>query len=311
MKPEVIVAIPYGKLPLEHLRQDFEVRYAPTPEGLATALEQHGQTARAMITSGVVGAPQDILDRLPNLEIIHTAGVGYESVDLPTVKKRGIVVATGKGTNAFAVADHAMALTLAITRNIVLSYEAVKQGQWQEARIRCESVWKRRMGILGMGDIGAMIAQRAIGFDMSVAYHSRSQKPDLPYTFQETPLALARVSDVVVIALPGGPETRHMVNAEFLEALGPNGFLINVGRGSIVDTQALVAALNEKQIAGAALDVVEGEPDLAPELFTTPNLIITPHLAGRSRQSAIESTNRVHQNLKAHFGGLPLVSRVV
>lgn len=310
MKPEIIVRIQFPSFGIELLEKDFDVRYAPTPDEFERAIEERGKTARALVTNGSIGVTADQLRRLEKLEMILTQGVGYENVDMPTVQERGLVLTTGKGTNAFSVADHAMALLLGIARNIVWADSRVRQGAWVESRGPRPVAWKKRLGIVGLGEIGLMIARRALGFDMRVRYHNRHRRDDVDFPYIESPVALAADSDFVIIATPGGAETRGLVDRAFLDALGPQGYLINIGRGTIVDTKELISALHEKRIAGAALDVVAGEPIVPPELLEAPNLIITPHITSRSPESVAEAMNRTASNLKAHFAGQKLVSRI-
>lgn len=310
MKPDVLVRIQFPSAGLELLRQDFTVHYAPTPEELARAIEEVGSRVRAVVTNGSIGLKGEQMRAMPKLEMISTQGVGFENVDMETATELGLVVTTGKGTNAFSVADHAMALMLGIARNLIWADSRVRAGAWLQSRAPRPVVCRKRLGILGLGEIGKEIARRAVGFDMSVRYHNRNRRNDVPYDYIASPVELAAESDFVVAAMPGGPGTRGLVGREFLEALGPNGFLINIGRGTIVDTDALVAALHQKKIAGAALDVVAGEPHVPSALLEAPNVILTPHIASRSPESVSEAMRRISENLKAHFAGKPLVSRV-
>ena len=309
MKPEVIVRVQFPSAGVRLLEQDFTVHYAPSPEEFEKAIDAHPQT-RGLVTNGTIGVTGDQLRRMRNLEIVLTQGVGYENVDHVTVKDLGLVLTTGKGTNAFSVADHAFTLLLAIARNIVWADKRVRDGEWLQSRGPRPLAWRKRIGILGLGEIGLHVARRAEGFDMEVAYHNRNKRDDVPYAYKQGPVELARDSDFIVISMPGGPGTKGLVGAEFLDALGPNGFLINVGRGSIVDTDALIEALNEKRIAGAALDVVAGEPEVPQALLDAPNVIFTPHIGSRSPESVLEAMSRISENLKAHFAGRDLVSRV-
>jgi lactate dehydrogenase-like 2-hydroxyacid dehydrogenase len=248
-------------------------------------------------------------------------------IDLPTANARGIVVTNGSGTNTQAVADHAMTLLLAIAGTLVPSVEAVRRGEWSnfsspqrdaasvgertDFPYRRIQVSSKKLGILGLGLIGQQIAHRAAdGFDMEVAYHNRQPVEGVPYAYKETLVELAEWSDFLILAAPGGDATYHIVNRQVLQALGPNGYLVNIGRGTVVDTDDLVAALKAREIAGAALDVVEGEPDIPAALLTTDHLLLTPHIAGRSPEALDAMITLVEQNLTAHFSGQPLRNRV-
>lgn len=311
MKPEIIVRVQFPSAALDLFARDFVVHYAPSPEEFEKAIDAYPDT-RALVTNGSIGVTGDQLRRLGKVEMVVTQGVGYENVDIATVKERGMVLTTGKGTNAFSVADHGMALLLAIARNIPWADRRVRDGEWLKSRGPQALAWKKRLGILGLGEIGLQIARRALGFDMEVSYHNRNKRDDVDFAYKKTPLDLARDNDFVIVVMPGGPETRGLIGAEFLDALGPKGFLINIGRGTIVDTDALIKALHERRIAGAALDVVAGEPTVTRELLDAPNLIITPHMAGRSPESVSAAMNRIADNLKTHFSGEgELVSRIL
>ena len=309
MKPEIIVRVQFPSSGLALFERDFTVHYAPTPEEFDKAIDAFPAT-RALVTNGSIGVTGDQLRRLKKLEMVLTQGVGYENVDFAAVKELGLVMTTGKGTNAFSVADHAMALLLAIARNIVWADRRVREGAWLQSRGPRALAWKKRLGIMGLGEIGLQIAERAEGFGMSVAYHNRNKRDDVGYAHKATPLELAQDSDFIIIVMPGGPGTKGLVGREFLDALGPQGYLINIGRGTIVDTGEMISALHEKRIAGAAIDVVAGEPAVSPELLGAPNLIITPHMAGRSPESVSVAMQRISDNLNAHFSGGELVSRV-
>jgi lactate dehydrogenase-like 2-hydroxyacid dehydrogenase len=312
MKPEIIVRVPFPSAAIDKFSEDFTVHYAPSPEEFDKAIDEFPET-RALVTNGSIGVTGDQLRRMKKVEMVVTQGVGYENVDLPTVKELGLVLTTGKGTNGFSVADHAMALLLAIARNLVWADRQVREGLWLKSRGPRAIAWRKRLGILGLGEIGLQIAERAAGFGMTINYHNRNKRTDVDFNYKSSPLELARDSDFVIVVMPGGADTRGLIGREFLDALGPNGYLINIGRGTIVDTDELIKALHEKRIAGAAIDVVAGEPAVSQELLDAPNLIITPHMAGRSPESVSEAMNRIANNLKTHFDGRDgdLVSRIV
>lgn len=304
----------------------FEVFQAGQHGGRTEAVKQVGQ-ARAVLTNGSLGLTTAEIEALPNVEIICAIGAGYEMIDLPTANARGIVVTNGSGTNTQAVADHAMTLLLAIAGTLVPSVEAVRRGEWSnfsspqrdaasvgertDFPYRRIQVSSKKLGILGLGLIGQQIAHRAAdGFDMEVAYHNRQPVEGVPYAYKETLVELAEWSDFLILAAPGGDATYHIVNRQVLQALGPNGYLVNIGRGTVVDTDDLVAALKAREIAGAALDVVEGEPNIPAALLTTDHLLLTPHMAGRSPEALDAMITLVEQNLTAHFSGQPLRNRV-
>ncbi len=266
---------------------------------------------RAVVTNGTHGLSAADMALLPNLEMIAVIGAGCEQVDLAAARARGIVVTNGAGANASSVADHAWALLMGVARALPAMDAGVRRGEWQTLRQLRPTVAGRRLGIFGLGAIGLEVAQRAAGgFRMSVAYHNRRPRADCPYHYCASLTDLAARSDFLLVAAPGGAETRHVVNAAVLDALGPDGFLINVGRGSVIDTQALIDALATHRIAGAALDVFEDEPDFPPALRQHDNIVMTPHTAGLSPEADAATMRLLLDNLHAYFDGRPVLTPV-
>ncbi|SHN42141.1 Lactate dehydrogenase [Duganella sacchari] len=273
---------------------------------LARLTPQHADAVRIVITNGSTGLSAQQMDALPALQLVCCYGAGYENIDLQAAQQRGITVTHAPGVNNATVADHAMALMLSSARALPLLDRAVKAGQWLGHRTARPAVHGKRLGIVGMGNIGALIARRAAGFDMEVAYHARHPRPDIAYRYVGDVLELARDSDYLMLACPGGPATRHLVNKEVLDALGPQGFLVNIARGSVVDTTALIEALQQKRIAGAALDVIENEPAIPPEAAQLDTLILTPHISGRSPEAQQAQHDALLYNIRACLEGQPL-----
>ena len=276
------------------------------------ALRDTGDSVRAVLTNGRGGLAGAEMAMLPKLEFICTVGAGYECVDLQTARSRGIAVANCPDTNAPAVADAAMMLLLATARHLLAADRFVRAGGWQDQwRVETPTICGKRLGILGLGKIGNRIAHRAAhGFDMTVGYHNRAAVIESPYQYFSSLIELAEWADFLIAAAPGGADTRHLINAEVLAALGPKGHLVNVGRGTVVDTAALIDALQAKRIAGAGLDVIEGEPSVPPEILAFDNVVLTPHCAGRAPESHTAATALLLANLNAHFAGKPLLSPV-
>ena len=264
------------------------------------------QQIQAVVTNGSTGLSAAQMELLPRLRLACSYGAGYENIDVAAASQRGIAVAHAPGVNNATVADHALALMLAISRGLAQLDRAVKAGGWLQNRKPRPTVNGKRLGLLGMGNIGELIARRAAAFDMRVAYHTRRPRPELPYQYLESVTALAAHSDYLILACPGGAATQHLVNREVLENLGPQGFLVNIARGSVVDTAALMEALQEQHIAGAALDVIEDEPALPPQASQMDNLIITPHISGRSPEAQLAQHRALTENLAACFAGLAL-----
>ena len=310
MPPELLLLIDLDAVRRARLEATYVVHQARKAQERQAAITDKGHAVQAVVTNGVAGITAAEIAALPRLGIICCMGAGYEGVDLAAARARGINVTHGPGTNDACVADHTMALLLAVLRDIPRFDRAVREGGWRSSDAMRPAANGKRLGILGLGNIGSRIARRASAFDMSIAYHNRRARPDLPYSYYDTPLALAHASDCLVCVLPGGAATRHLVDAAVLDALGPSGFLVNVGRGGVVDTTALIDALGNGQIAGAALDVFEGEPAVPEALRSLPNVVLTPHVAGRSPESLENTISLVLRNLAAYFAGDPVPTPV-
>ena len=292
---------------LEH--QGFHLILAPTPAERAEAITRHSGQINAVLTRGPLGLYADEIAALPHLKIICVIGAGYEHVDLQAAADNGITVTNGAGVNASSVADHAMALLLSLVRDVPRCDAAVRRGEWP--KIMRPSLSGKRLGILGLGAVGMAIAKRAAnGFDMSVSYHNRQHRSDVSYTFCSTPTELARASDFLVIATPGGLTTKHLINRQVLDALGPKGFLVNIARASVVVTADLISALEQRRIAGAALDVFDAEPHVPDALKSLTNVVLTPHVAGLSPEAIEGTVELVGRNLVAFFSGQPVLTPV-
>lgn len=266
----------------------------------------------AVIATGVIGFKAEHMDLLPDLKIICCFGVGFENVDLEAAKARGIAVTNAPATNGDTVADHAVGLALTVARGILETNAAARDGRWMAARkIYRPTLNGARVGIIGLGAIGEAIARRCAGFDAAIGYFGRNERPNCPYRYYSDVEAMAADSDFLIVACPGGPATHHIVNARVLEALGPSGILVNIGRGTVVDTPALANALKTGLIYGAGLDVVEGEPEIPADLADAPNTIITPHMAGRSPVALEAQCARALENIGRMSRGEPLVYQVV
>jgi lactate dehydrogenase-like 2-hydroxyacid dehydrogenase len=290
----------------------YSVREGAKYASRVDALHDAGDAVRAVLTNGRGGISGGEMAMLPKLEIVCAVGAGYEMVDLDTARSRGITVANCPDTNAPAVADSAMMLLMAASRHLLQAERFVRAGGWQEQwRVETPTISGKRLGIFGLGKIGSRIAHRAAdGFDMEVGYHNRAAVTGSPYRYFDSLIALATWADFLIVAAPGGPGTRHLVNADVLTALGPKGYLVNVGRGTIVNTAALIDALESKRIAGAGLDVIEGEPNVPPKLLQFDGVVVTPHYAGRAPDTRAAATALLLDNLNAHFAGKPLPSPV-
>ncbi|MDB5892494.1 MAG: hydroxyacid dehydrogenase [Rhodoferax sp.] len=309
MKPKLLVLIYLSDPHQALVGQHFDFIYAPDAALRAKHIAADGAAVRAVLTNGATGLTAAEVDAMPVLEVVCALGVGFENIDVAHCKARGIAVANGAGTNDDCVADHAMALLLAAVRNVRWLDQQCRAGVWRDAVPMPPNVSHRRIGIVGLGDIGRKVAKRALGFDMEVGYHGRTKK-DVPHAYFADVKALAAWADFLVVATPGGAATRHLVNAEVLTALGPRGFLVNIARGSVVDTAALAEALREGRVAGAGLDVYESEPKPPEALMAFDNVVLTPHLGGWSPEAMQASVQRFVDNATRHFAGDPMISPV-
>ena len=288
----------------EGLRQRFDmVRWFELGDAERNALLQtRAGEVVAVITGGHIGCPSPLIQALPSLGVIAINGVGYDKVDLELARRQGVRVTTTPGTLTEDVADLAVGLIIALLRQIPAGDAHIRAGAWPTAeRPLAHKVSGRRFGVLGLGAIGDAIAARLAPFG-PVAYTSRTRKP-VPYDFHADVAALARASDVLVVACSANETTRRLVNQAVLEALGPHGWLVNVSRGSVVDEAALVRALETGRIAGAALDVFESEPHLPEPLRTSPKVVLTPHIASATAETRQAMAELVLSNLDAFLRG--------
>jgi lactate dehydrogenase-like 2-hydroxyacid dehydrogenase len=316
MKPTLLVLVYLSEEHRELVSQRFDMIYAPN-EGLGAdrsngtaQIAARGNEIRVVLTNGTNGLLPEEIAALPRLELICTVGVGFENVALDAASARGIPVCNAAGTNDDAVADHAMAILLAAIRRIPFLNSGVRTGLWRDDIPRPPHVSGRKMGIFGLGAIGRKVARRAQGFDMEIGYHSRTRRDETGFRWFDDIVSLADWCDFLVIAAPGGKATYHIVSTEVLNALGPQGVIVNVARGTLVDTDAVAAALRDKRIWAAALDVYEGEPTPPAPLLGFENAVLTPHIGGISPQAIHASVVRFLENAEAHFSGQPLLTRV-
>ncbi|MET0518002.1 MAG: 2-hydroxyacid dehydrogenase [Burkholderiaceae bacterium] len=306
MKQRLLILIALGDRYLAQLQARFDVVYAPTAAERSAAIATDGATIDIVLSNGATGLKAAEIDAMPRLRLAAAQGAGYENLDIAHAKARGIAVSNGAGTNDDCVADHTLALLLASVRALPQQDKALRAGIWRDELPLRPSVNGRRLGILGLGTIGRKIAQRAAAFEMQIGYHNRSARRELPYRYFDSLLALAEWADFLVVAAPGGAQTRHLINAEVLAALGPEGHLVNIARGSLVDTAALAAALAAGRLGGAALDVYESEPQPPAALLDFPNVVLTPHIAGWSPEAIQATVDLFLANVDCLNAGRPL-----
>ena len=310
MPEQVLIYSRFPKAQMVRIGEHYGLLDGAGKPPLETFSAAQLKSVRAMITAGGQAIPKAVLDSMPSLGAIICYGTGYDGVDLAEIKKRNIVLGNSPAANAAAVADLAMTLMLAVTRRLLAGDEYVRSGSWAASKPSPAmrpplGMTGRKIGIYGMGEIGRKIAARCAAFETEVAYHSRS-KHDVPYAHHPTLAALAEWADILMIAVRAGPATKHIVNADILNKLGPNGTIVNISRGSVIDQAALVAALENNVIAAAGLDVYEKEPHAPDALTKSPNVVLTPHIGGHTVESHIGMQDCVLANLAAFFAGKPL-----
>ena len=314
MPDQVLIYSRFPKAMMVRIGQRFELMDAAgkPPREVFTADQLSG--IRAMITAGGTPLGAAAMDTLPSLRAIVCYGTGYDGVDLAAAAQRGIAVGHSPAANASAVADLAVTLMLAVTRRLLPADEYVRSGNWSAAKPSPlmsprPGNPRRRVGVYGMGEIGRKIASRVAAFETEVAYFSRSRH-DVPYQYLPSLEALAEWCSVLMVAVRAGADTHHAVNAGILQKLGNDGYVVNISRGSAIDQQALVAALTDKTIAGAGLDVFEKEPHAPDALTAFPNVVLTPHIGGHTLDSHLAMQDCVIANLDAYFAGKPLAYAV-
>ncbi|WP_075217983.1 2-hydroxyacid dehydrogenase [Mongoliimonas terrestris] len=288
------------------LEARFQVHDLHGADDKAAFLEKVGPAIRAVATAGSAGVDAALMGRLPALEIVAHFGVGYDPVDVNHAAGAGVVVTNTPDVLTEEVADTAMGLLLMAVRELSAAERWVRAGRWERDgayRLTRGSLKGRRLGIFGLGRIGLAIARRAEAFGLSIAYHNRRKVADAPYAYHDTLVGLAAAVDTLMVVAPGGAATRHAVNAAVLEALGPEGVLVNIGRGTVVDEAALVAALEAGRLLGAGLDVFEAEPRIHPGLMTRDDVVLLPHVGSASVPTREAMGQLQVDNLLAWFDG--------
>jgi lactate dehydrogenase-like 2-hydroxyacid dehydrogenase len=295
--PVVLMPGPMNPVVAEGLDGKVElIRLWESPDPDAVLAERRDDIVA--VATGGTRIDGEFLDRLPAVRIVASFGVGYDQIDATAAAERGVVVTNTPGVLDDEVADTALGLLLMTVRELPQAERYLRAGKWQDGPypLTKATLHGRRMGILGLGRIGQAIADRVEPFGVSVAYHNRRRK-DVDYHYYPSLVEMARDVDILMIVIPGGDDTRHLVNAEVLEALGPDGILINVARGTVVDESALVDALRDGTILSAGLDVFEAEPTVHPGLLDLPNAVLLPHVGSATIPTRNAMGNLVVENL--------------
>ena len=309
-RPTLLLAIALPAPFLDALREPYDVVGPIDPPFERNAQEIAPAIAarvRALVTMGTVGASAAVVARLPRLEIVCCTGSGYEKVDLAACAARGIAVTHGRAVNADSVADVALGLLIASVRRFTQGRALLASGAWAGNAARnmplVRGLTGLRVGVYGLGEIGARIARRAAACGCTIGYHGRAARPGVDYPFFATLHALADWADALVVSVRADAANRHAVDATILRALGPQGHVVNIARGSVIDERALIDALRDGALAGAGLDVFEHEPDVPAELLALENAVLTPHFGGGTLEAQGAMQALVVQNLEAFFAG--------
>jgi hydroxypyruvate reductase len=312
MKPEIILTAKGHAGTMATLQSEFTAHNLFEAANKDSFFEKCAPRVRGLATFGPLPVDGKLMDALPKLEIISNFGVGVDAINLADAKQRNIIVTNTPDVLNECVADTALALILNTLRKLPQAENYLRAGNWASRGPYplTTSLGGKVLGVLGLGRIGEAVAKRAMACGMTIRYHNRNKK-DVPHPYDPDPVTLAKNSDVLMVVTPGGSETAKLVNEKVLQALGPEGYLVNIARGSVVDEPVLLRYLQEKKIAGAGLDVFADEPRVPPEFFTLDNAVLFPHVASATVETRKAMGDLQVENLRRHFAGKPVLTRVV
>lgn len=314
MKQQILVIGPYPEWDMIELENCYDVKKLYEATDRDAFIDGTAKQVTAIATRGELGASADLIDRLPDLQIVSVYGVGYDAVDLDACRKRAIRVTNTPDVLTNDVADLGVGMMLCQSRGMIGAERWVRDGSWAAKGLYPlkRKVWGRKAGVLGLGRIGFEVAKRLRGFDMDIAYSDTSEKPYAEgMSYLADPVALARHSDFLFVTLAASAATRHIVSKAVIDALGPDGMLINISRASNIDEDALLDALQTGSLGSAALDVFEGEPRLNPRFLALENVLLQPHHASGTVETRKAMGKLVRDNLAAHFAGQPLLTPII
>lgn len=311
MRHELLMIGPLLPHTMRQLEAGYTLhRYDMAPDKPAL-LASIAPRVRAIVTRGDYPLKRDVMAAMPNVRLIASSGAGYDGIDIDAARDLGMAVTHTPGAVNECVADTAWALILTTVRRTLPNDRHIREGRWPSGQVPLtEKVWGQRLGILGLGGIGKAIARRGEAFRMDIAYHGRTRQPDVAYRYYDTPVELARNVKILVSAIPGRDETRGLIGREVIDALGPEGYFINISRGSTVDEPYLVDALVDKRLAGAGLDVFADEPRVPEALYALDNVVLQPHTGSGTHDTRHAMGQMVVDNLAAFFAGRPLLSPI-
>ncbi len=297
----------------KHVEENYDVIKLWEQKDPASFLAENGKGVKGMVTTAGHGLKNEWLDSLPDLGVVSSFGVGYDTIDAGELKKRGIQLGNTPDVLNDCVADLAVCLLLGSARQLVWGDRYVREGRWpvEGAFPLAQSVSGKRVGIVGLGGIGAAVAKRLTGFDCEIRYHNRKARNDVPYGYEESLTAMAEWADFLVLTCVGGPSTHHLINRDVLLALGPKGTVVNVSRGTVIDETAMTELLLEDKLGFAALDVFEHEPKVPEPLREHKRVTLMPHSASATVETRLKMSQRVVDNLDRYFESGEVISRVV
>ena len=307
MATQVLVLGKFFPSVMNDLNEKFDVIHAKNVDELVAMSDESLANVEGYATHG--WAPVDIIDRLPNLKLISSFGVGYDGVAADHAASKGVIVTHTPNVLNDDVANTTIMLILATMRRLIEQNQYLRDSRWisEGNAPLTRSIAGKKVGIVGLGRIGEAIAHKLTVFNCEVVYHSRNQKPDVTLAYYGNLVDMARDSDVLIVITPGGPATNKLINKEVIEALGPEGTLINVARGTVVDEAEMVAALQDGRLGSAGLDVFEEEPKVPEVLFDMPNVVLTPHVASATQETRQAMSDLVVENLITYFeSGAPV-----
>lgn len=297
---------------LDRFSQNFTVHWSHDIEDLHAFVAENGERIEAVATNGHDGVPSDIMDALRKLKIISCYGVGYDAIDVDKAIERGILVTHTPNVLNAEVANTAIMLMLAVSRRLIRDDRWVRSGDWKSKGNAplTRSIEGKRVGILGLGRIGETIAGKLTAFDCEIVYHSRNEKSGVPWQYYTDLVSMARDVDYLIVITPGGTATTKLVNRAVIDALGTEGTLINVSRGSVVDEVEMVAALEDGRLGNAGLDVFEHEPEVPEALLDMENVVLTPHVGSATVETRLAMGDLTVDNLNAFFADGKAISPV-
>jgi hydroxypyruvate reductase len=311
MNPEILVLTPVYAPTLAALERDYVVHKLWEARDPDAFLKTVSANVRGVVTTGLFGCSRRQIDALPKLEIIACFGVAHGTLDLAAAKERGIVVTNTPDWTADAVADLAVGLLIAVMRRICEADRYIRAGKWPAGPFPLSADLRgKTCGIIGYGGIGSAVAKRVAAFGMSVGYFGPREKAGVAHPYYADLLKMAQASDCLIVTCPDTPATRKSVDARILDALGVQGFLVNVARGAVVDEAALIQALKDGRIAGAGLEVFWDEPRVPSELLAMDQVVMAPHIGSSTREIREHRSASLLANLRAHFAGAPVLTRL-